>query len=266
MIPTLTVVKIGGHVVDDPPTCRQFIRDFAALSGPKILVHGGGKKASQLATKLNIPVRMHEGRRITDEATLDIAVMVYAGLINKQLVADLQANQCNALGLSGADADSIRAIRRAPGAVDFGFVGDIAPDGVKVSLLQGLLHSGITPVIAPITHDGHGQVLNTNADTIAAAIAEAMANQYPTQLIYCFEKTGVLLDLDQEEQLIPEISPADYRQLKMNHIVSGGMIPKLDNAFSSIQKGVQTVYIGAAANIGAIALGIRGSATKIIPG
>jgi acetylglutamate kinase len=264
MMPTLTLVKIGGHVLDNPAMCQAFLHDFAGIAGHKILLHGGGKAASSLAARLHIPVNMHEGRRITDEATLDIAVMVYAGLINKQLVAGLQALQCNALGLSGADANAVRAVKRPPGAVDFGFVGDILPGGVNIALLQNLLNSGITPVIAPITHNGHGQLLNTNADTMAAAVAEAMTTAYHTQLIYCFEKKGVLSDIADENQLIPEISTADYQDLKNRHVVSGGMIPKLDNAFSSIQKGVQTVYIGAAGNIKDITAGIRGSATKII--
>lgn len=243
----LYIVKIGGNVVDNPAALQQFLTDFSTIKSPKILVHGGGKIATQVAEKLGIEVTMVNGRRITDAAMLDVAVMVYAGLANKSIVAQLQANQCNAIGLSGADANSITAHKRIHPEIDYGFVGDI--DAVNTPLLQTLIDNELTPVVSAITHDGNGRLLNTNADTIAAALAVATADIYDVQLIYCFEKNGVLTNVDDENSVIPFINPPLFKELKSNGAISQGMLPKLDNAFNTLQSGVKKVIIGHSAQL-----------------
>lgn len=244
----LYIIKIGGNVIDDEKHLSSFLNDFASVSEHKILVHGGGKIATELSKQLGIEPEMVDGRRITDADTLKIVQMVYGGLINKNIVAQLQSKNCNAIGLTGADANLILATKRVPllegaggGAVDFGFVGDITK--VNSAKLTALLNSGFSPVIAPLTHDGKGQMLNTNADTMASAIAVAMAKQYDATLIYCFEKSGVLRNADDENSVIEKINSKEYEKLKNEGIISKGMIPKMDNAFDAIKQGVKTVII-----------------------
>ena len=254
---SLNVIKIGGNVIDHPENLKKFLADFAGLKGYKILVHGGGKIATKLAADLGIRSQMVEGRRITDSESLKVVTMVYAGLLNKNIVAGLQREECNAIGLSGADGNLIRAKRRpltevfSPEKggnihVDYGFVGDLKEDSIDQPGLGKLLEAGFTPVFSAITHDGEGQLLNTNADTIASAIAIAMAKEYETSLIYCFEKAGVLKDVNDEDSLIKAIDPHTYNEYKRQGIISEGMIPKLDNAFEAINKGLKHVFIGKA--------------------
>ena len=239
----LTVLKIGGNVIDNPALLQTVLQDFAQIEGGKILVHGGGKIASELSKKMGIVPQMVEGRRITDEATIDVVTMVYAGLLNKKMVAQLQKNNCNALGLSGADANVIQARKRPVKTIDYGFVGDLDASSIQVDFLKNLLENGITPVFSAITHDKNGLLLNTNADTIASSIARAMAQSTETRLIFCFEKKGVLLNIEDENSFIPEINFALYQELKSKGIIFEGMIPKLDNAFESIAQGVKQVIL-----------------------
>ena len=243
----ITVVKIGGNVIDDPVVLKRFIAEFTAMPGAKILVHGGGKVATRLAQKLELKVHMVDGRRITDKGTLDVVTMVYAGLVNKQLVAGLQAAGCNALGLSGADGNAVTAHRRNPEPIDYGFVGDI--EKVDHELLAKLLEAGITPVFCAIMHDGQGTLLNCNADNVASAVALGAAKVAPTELVFCFEKSGVLRDQDDETTLIREITAGSYAELKSGGIVSKGMIPKIENALKAVANGVQSVAIKHADNL-----------------
>jgi acetylglutamate kinase len=238
------IIKVGGNIIDDESKLSAFLSSFASFSGKKILVHGGGKLATKLAADLHIPQQMVDGRRITDADTLKIVTMVYAGFINKNIVAELQAKHCQAIGLCGADANIIRAHKRNHPSMDFGFVGDV--DSIDTNKLTVLLESGLTIVIAPITHDGRGQLLNTNADTIAQEIAKALAETYSVTLVYCFEKAGVLLDADDEQTLIPSINPARFEKLKLEKKIFAGMIPKLENAFTALASGVHKVIIGKA--------------------
>lgn len=243
----ITVVKIGGNVIDNPLALEQFLKEFAALSGAKILVHGGGKLATRLAERLELKVQMVDGRRITDKGMLDVVTMVYAGLINKQVVVGLQAAGCNALGLSGADGNAVTARRRNPVPIDYGFVGDI--ERVDAELLRRLLGGGITPVFSAIMHDGAGTLLNCNADSVASAIALGAAQIAPTDLVFCFEKRGVLVDPDNDETLIPEITATSYAALKADGTVSKGMIPKIENALKAVEKGVHSVTIKHSENL-----------------
>lgn len=220
---------------------KRFIAEFAALPGPKILVHGGGKLATRLAQKLELNVQMVDGRRITDKGTLDVVTMVYAGLVNKQLVAGLQAAGCNALGLSGADGNAVTARRRNPEPIDYGFVGDI--ERIDSALLGRLLEAGITPVFCAIMHDGQGTLLNCNADSVASAVALGAAQVAPAELVFCFEKSGVLRDPDDEATLIREITAESYAALKEDGTVSKGMIPKIENALKAVANGVRSVTI-----------------------
>ena len=239
----ITVVKIGGNVIDNEAALARFVKDFAQLPAPKVLIHGGGKLATRLAEKLEIPTTMIEGRRVTDAATLDVVTMVYAGLINKQVVAKLQAAGCNALGFSGADGNIIPAVKRNPEPLDYGFVGDIDASKINAKLLGTLLESGVTPVFCAITHDGNGSLLNSNADSVASAVAVASATIAPTDLVFCFEKQGVLRDVDDESSVISLITKADYPALREEGIISKGMIPKIDNAFAAVRAGVNSVTI-----------------------
>ncbi|KAA9338466.1 acetylglutamate kinase [Hymenobacter busanensis] len=239
----LKVFKIGGGVLDDDAQLHQFVREFSQVRGRKILVHGGGKGASQLLQGLGIEPRMVQGRRITDAATLDVVTMFYAGKTNKQLVALLQQAGTNALGLSGADGNVIRAVKRPVTDIDYGFVGDLPADSVDARLLGTLLEAGLTPVLCAITHDGQGQLLNTNADTIASTVARALAASYEVELHFCFEKDGVLADITDDASVIPQIQPAQYQQLKAEGVIAAGMIPKLDNAFAALAAGVEKVVI-----------------------
>jgi acetylglutamate kinase len=240
----LRVIKIGGNIIDDPARLDVFLQQFATLQGAKILVHGGGKLATQLAEKLGIPQTLIEGRRVTDAATLDVVTMVYGGLVNKKVVARLQALECPALGVCGADGDLLRARKRPVKGIDYGWAGDI--NAVNTALIDRWLGQGLTPVVAPLTHDGQGNLLNTNADTIAQEIAQAMGTAFHTELVYIFEKDGVMLDINDPHSRIARLNAEQYLDLKARGIVSEGMIPKLDNAFAALQKGVKKVIIGAA--------------------
>ena len=247
----LFIIKIGGNVIDDENQLSSFLNDFSSMSGNKILVHGGGKIATEIMKQLGIEPKMIDGRRITDADTLKMVQMVYGGLINKNIVAQLQSKHCNAIGLTGADANLILATKRAVLSlsgeggwdkyVDFGFVGDISK--VNSEKLSTLLNSGFSPVIAPLTHDGKGQILNTNADTIASAISVAMAKTTEVNLIYCFEKPGVLKNVEDDNSVIEKINSSDYEKYKTEGIILKGMIPKLDNAFEAIKQGVKSVVI-----------------------
>lgn len=246
----LYVVKIGGNIIDDATKLEHFLKQFSSIKGKKILVHGGGKLATQLAKDLGIEQEMVEGRRITDAATLKIVTMVYAGYINKNIVAQLQATGSNAIGFTGADANLIKAHKRLASAskgIDYGFVGDV--DGVNTAAIEPLLAQDISIVIAPITHDGNGQLLNTNADTIAQSIATTMGSLYQVSLLYCFEKSGVLLDANDDNTVIPLIDASYFKKLKEEQLIFAGMIPKLDNAFAALEKGVSKVIIGKAESI-----------------
>ena len=240
----LYVIKIGGNVIDNSENLYNFLNDFASLKGHKILIHGGGKIATDLSHTLGIEPKMVDGRRITDIETLRVVTMVYAGLINKNIVAQLQRVGCNAIGLTGADANLIKATRRPVKDIDYGFVGDLNSNSVDSQKLSALLQTDVIPVFSAITHDGQGQLLNTNADTIASSIAVAMSGLYKTSLVYCFEKKGVLRDVNSDESVIREISSSEFESLKADNIIAGGMLPKLENAFRAITSGVNDVYIG----------------------
>ncbi len=246
----LTVIKIGGNIIDRPDELDVFLEKFEKIDGPKILVHGGGVLASEIADKLGIKTKMHQGRRITDLETLKLVSMVYAGWINKSIVAKLQKIGCNSIGLSGADADCVPAIRRSPVPVDFGYVGDVDPQQINSGFLLSMLGKGITPVFCAITHDRNGSILNTNADTMASSIAIALSRDYYTRLIYCFEKQGVLSNPDDEDSIIPLITRVSYESIKAAGVVRDGMIPKMDNAFYAIDNGVSEVFIKHATNLG----------------
>lgn len=238
----LTIVKVGGAVVEDELQLSQLLRDFSAIEGHKVLVHGGGRKATKMAERLGIETKMVNGRRITDADMLEVVTMVYGGLVNKNLVAQLQANGINAIGLTGADADVIHSHKRPlKDGVDYGFVGDV--DHVADSTLAHLIEAGITPVMAPLTHDGEGHILNTNADTIASETAKALARQYDVTLIFSFEKKGVLRNPDDDDSVIPTITHADFEQYKADGTISGGMLPKLENALAAVDAGVSRVII-----------------------
>ncbi len=246
----LTVVKIGGNIVDDPVRLDDFIARFVNdVKGPKILIHGGGKEATRLSTALEIPTTMIEGRRVTDARTIEVVTMVYAGLINKRVVARLQAAGCDAIGLCGADGDVIRARRRSPEPVDYGFVGDIDPQQIDCRFISALLDMGKIPVFCAITHDGEGHLLNCNADSVATSVAVAMASVRDTRLCMCFEKKGVMRDVDDPDSVIPRLTPDMYVGLRAGGAVNQGMIPKIDNAFSAIDRGVKSVMIMEAANL-----------------
>jgi acetylglutamate kinase len=252
----LRIIKIGGNIIDNSSKLQAFLQAFSSLDGPKILVHGGGKIASEFGEKLGIQAKMHNGRRITDKPTLDLVTMVYAGLINKNIVAGLQANQCNAIGLSGADANSLLARKRPVKDIDFGFVGDVIVGGVFTQMIKNLLELGLTPVFCPITHDGAGSLLNTNADTIASQLAVALASSYSTELIYCFEKKGVLRNVEDEDSVIPEINRAEFNKLLEQGIIADGMIPKLENALASVELGVKQVRIMEASELARLSQGL----------
>ena len=238
----VTVVKVGGAIVEDSEQLARLLKDFAAIPGKKVLVHGGGRRATKVAAALGIESKMVNGRRITDADMLEVVTMVYGGLVNKNLVAKLQANGVNALGLTGADMDVIHSHQRPlKDGIDFGFVGDVERANGK--MLQTLINEGITPVMAPLTHDGKGNILNTNADTIASETAKALAPYYDVTLIYSFEKKGVLSNPEDDDSVIPVITHADFERYKADGTVAGGMIPKLENALAAIDAGVKEVII-----------------------
>lgn len=256
----LTVIKIGGNIIDDDARLSAFLGAFAKCSGKKILVHGGGKLATKLAVQLGVEQQMVEGRRITDAETLKIVTMVYAGYINKNIVAQLQAQGCNAIGLCGADGNAIQSHKRQHASIDYGFVGDV--DTVNTAFLKSLLDEDINIVFAPVTHNKQGVLLNTNADTIAQEIAQALGNVFEVNLVYLFEKNGVLMDAADDNTVIPVITPALYKELKEKQVIFAGMIPKLDNAFAAISKGVHRVIIGKAEMLEQLAGGKQGTAIQ----
>ncbi len=241
MSQSLYIIKIGGNVIDNPEACTRFLNAFAQLDALKILVHGGGKVATQVAAKLQIETEMVDGRRITDKPMLDVVTMVYGGLVNKNLVAQLQSLGCNAIGLTGADGGIIRSVKRPVKTIDYGFVGDI--ESVNAGQIAALLNSSLVPLIAPLTYSSEGLLLNTNADTMASATAVALGGSYDVNLIYCFEKKGVLSDPDNEESVIPQLNPGTYASYKASGAINKGMIPKLDNAFAALNAGVKQVTI-----------------------
>ena len=244
----LTVLKVGGAVVEDPQALDAFLAGFAAMQGLKVLVHGGGRAATKVAAQLGVPTRMVDGRRITDADMLRVVTMVYGGLVNKGVVAALQARGVNALGLTGADLGCMLAVKRPVKDIDYGFVGDM--ERVDTSILADLIARGVVPVMAPLCFDGKGSLLNTNADTIASSLAQALAVEYDVTLTFCFEKNGVLLDPDDPSSVIREMRKADYERYLAEDVISGGMIPKLDNAFAAIDAGVNKVVITNANNLG----------------
>lgn len=261
----LYVIKIGGNIIDDEQKLSLFLKDFAQIEGHKILVHGGGKLATKMAAQLDIEQQMIDGRRVTDAETLKVVTMVYAGLINKKIVAQLQANNCNAIGLTGADGNLIKAHKRNHPTIDYGFVGDVDSGQLLVDNWQIFLSNKLTPIIAPITHDGKGNLLNTNADTIAQEIAKLLSTIYDVKLIYCFEKSGVLLDVNDDNSAIPLLTKQYYQELKTPFEgtwaprIFAGMLPKLDNAFAAINSGVSKVIIGKAEELQQLITGEKGT-------
>ena len=237
----LTLIKVGGKIVEEADTLRRLLDDFAAIGGHKLLVHGGGRSATRLAEQLGIESRMVDGRRITDAETLRVVTMVYGGLVNKNIVAGLQARGVNALGLTGADMNVIRSAKRPVKEVDYGYVGDV--ERVDATLLADLIARGVVPVMAPLTHDGRGNLLNTNADTIAGETAKALAPLFDVTLMYCFEKKGVLRNADNEESVIPRIDRPAFEALTADGTIAGGMIPKIENALAAVDAGVKRVII-----------------------
>lgn len=259
---TLFVIKIGGQIIDQEASLEGFLQAFARLKGKKILVHGGGKLATRIGAALNIDSHYVDGRRITDAATLDLVTMVYGGLINKKLVARLQALGCPSLGITGADANLIPAHKRSVKEVDYGFVGDVNSEELDSETWSLLLNAGITPVVAPLTHDGKGSLLNTNADTIAQEVAKALSRRFDVQLVYSFEKSGVLRDVEDEATRIPVLNPELYAQLKASQNIFAGMIPKLDNAFTALHHGVKKVIIGKAEELDSLIAGKTGTSIQ----
>ena len=243
----LYIIKIGGNIIDNEAALETFLKDFSEIKVPKILIHGGGKIATQLGDKMGITTQMVEGRRITNAETIDLVTMVYAGLINKNIVAKLQEKKCNAIGLTGADAATIVAEKRPSVPIDFGFVGDIKK--VNSAIIEVFLRNNLVPVFAPLTADIQGQILNTNADTLAKEIAVSMSEKFDVNLIYCFEKNGVLQNIEDENSVIKSLEHSDYQSDKKNGSINKGMIPKLDNAFAAKNEGVEKVIICHASNL-----------------
>ena len=249
----LTIVKVGGKICENPTSLNALLSDFASIEGNKLLVHGGGRLATAMAERLGIETKMVDGRRITDDQMLEVVTMVYGGLVNKRIVAGLQARGVNALGMTGADMSILLSHKRPVKTVDYGWVGDVdRADGVA---LKSLISQGVVPVIAPLTHDGKGNILNTNADTMAGETAKALASLFDVTLAFCFEKEGVLRDENEDHSVIPVINRALYAELKEQGIVSGGMLPKLDNAFATLDAGVKEVIITKADNLRNLARG-----------
>jgi acetylglutamate kinase len=244
----LFVIKIGGNVLDNPDALEKFLQDFSSIKEPKILIHGGGKIATKIGNQLGIESNYINGRRITDHDTLDLVTMVYGGLVNKQIVATLQNAGCNAMGVTGADGNMIRAVKRPVKEIDYGYVGDIRADSVNSSLLYFLLKQSTVPVFAPLTH-ADGKMLNTNADTIASVLAVAMSKHFDVRLIFCFEKKGVLQDVHQPDSVIHHLPKKRYEDLLAKNAFVDGILPKLENAYAAIQAGVKEVLIGEASDL-----------------
>lgn len=243
------LVKIGGNILDDPDKEFSFLKKFASLEGKKILVHGGGILATQIGDKLGIEAKLVDGRRITDKETIDLVTMVYGGLINKKLVAGLQGLKCNAIGLTGADGNLIPAVKRPVTTIDYGFVGDIKIKDLSITVLDGLLGAGLVPVVAPLTHDSKGKMLNTNADTIASALAVALSAKYSVRLLYCFEKKGVLQDVDDKDSVINLIDKNIFQTLLQEGKLTKGILPKINSALDAVNAGVDEVIIGDAEDL-----------------
>lgn len=258
----LYIIKIGGNIIDDEKKLHAFLKQFASIADKKILVHGGGKLATRMAEKLQIPQHVVDGRRITDAETLKVVTMVYAGLVNKNIVAMLQSFNCNAIGLCGADGDSILAHKRKNAMLEYGYVGDV--DSVNTGLITSLLEQNLAPVFAPITHDQQGQLLNTNADTIAQELAKSLSTDWEVSIVYSFEKKGVLENVEDENSVIPVLNAESYSKLKSQEKIFAGMLPKLDNAFSALRSGVKQVIIGDADELNKLVSGKSG--TTIIHG
>ncbi len=246
----LTVIKIGGNIVDNETALDQFLSDFSSIPGRKVLVHGGGKIATRIGQKMGVEANMVNGRRVTDAQTIELVTMVYGGLVNKNIVAKLQALDCDAIGFTGADGNVIRSVKRPVKDVDYGFVGDV--EEVDAEFLSTILESGRQPVMAPLTHNKQGQMLNTNADTIASTLAVGLSSKYETQLIYCFELPGVMRDINDEGSVITQINPESYAQLREEGVIVAGMIPKMDNCFDAIGQGVSKVRIAQASDLKSI--------------
>lgn len=258
---SLTIIKIGGNVIDSPDALARFLTAFAQLPGNKILVHGGGKIATQVAEKLGVPTTMVDGRRITDQPMLDVVTMVYGGLVNKQIVAKLQALDVNAIGMTGADAGTVLAHKRPVGEIDYGLVGDI--DEVDSGQIQFFLRQSLTPVFAPITYGKAGELFNTNADTMASAIAVDLAHHNEVTLVYCFEKKGVLADPADDDSVMHTLTPAQYAEQRSAGSINKGMIPKLDNAFGALRNGVSRVIICRADEL-TVAVSGQGAGTMLL--
>ena len=259
----LLVIKIGGNIIDNQGALTSFLEDIAGIAIPKILVHGGGKLATELSSKLGVPANIIDGRRVTDDETLKIVTMTYAGWINKSITARLQAKGCSAIGLCGADAKILPAVKRSKGEVDYGWVGDMELQDVNTTFLNQLIETGFTLVIAPISSNSEGQLLNVNADTVARTLAGALSKCYKISLIYCFEKNGLLMDVNDEASVIPEIDEPKAIALKAAGAISKGMIPKIDNALGAVKNGVSHVIIGHASHIKAMAAKQKGYGTYI---
>lgn len=240
----LFIIKIGGNVIDNKDLLCSFLKDFSEIKGKKILVHGGGKIATSIGEKLGIQSKYVDGRRITDNETIDLVTMVYGGLVNKRLAALLQSLNCNAIGITGADSNLLPAKKRPVKEIDYGWVGDINADEIKSQSWQLFLENGLTPVVAPLTHDGKGFMLNINADTLASVLAVSLSKYYDVSLIFCFEKNGVLLNVNDENSAISKLTYNDYSSLKKSNKLFAGILPKIDNAFDAINKGVEEVIIG----------------------
>jgi acetylglutamate kinase len=259
----LYVIKIGGNVIDHKEELERFLIDFARMKEKKILVHGGGKIATAIGDKLGIVSNYVNGRRITDAETLSLVTMVYGGLVNKHIVASLQSLQCNAIGVTGADANLIPAVKRPAREIDYGFAGDVQSNHIPQNVWQLLLQNGLVPVVAPLTHDGKGSLLNTNADTIAQEIGKALTRSFEVTIIYIFEKSGVLKDVNDAHSVIPKLTPETYDTLLRSGSIFSGMIPKLDNAFLALQNGVEKVVIGNSGNLNELVTGKKGTTLAI---
>ena len=253
------IIKVGGNVIDDAEKLNTFLKEFSTITAKKILVHGGGKIATSIGNKLGIVSKYIDGRRITDDETIDLVTMVYGGLVNKKIVAKLQSFNCNAIGITGADANLIPAKKREVTEIDYGWAGDIESDKINPGTWKLFLENDLTPVVAPLTHDTKGKILNTNADTIASSIAVRLSDDFEVRLIFCFEKNGVLSDVNDENSVIANINPEKFASLKKTNKLFAGMLPKIDNSFDAINKGVKEVIIGNSSQISSLINGSGGT-------
>lgn len=260
----LYIIKIGGNIIDDEKKLPNFLKEFSGIAGKKILVHGGGKIATLIGNKIGIESKYVDGRRITDSETIDLVTMVYGGLVNKKIVAKLQSLGCNAIGITGADANLIPAKKRPVKTIDYGWVGDLNDEEIDLSTWNLLLENHLTPIVAPLTHDRQGHILNTNADTIASVVATALAKLYDVSLVFSFEKNGVLMDINDENSVINKLTYGEYVSLKNSEKLFAGILPKIDNAFDAISKGIKEVIIGNANELSSLIQGKSG--TKILNG